>query len=286
MTTLSPGKKAMIPLILTEAQCKDLEFEVFSTEARAYLTRLLRANPEYDFNGQIMHQNRIINRANTIMGKPIYVLESDQHGTYEPAEHAWHESTSELILRQMSSIELIEFLAELVQDGVLCVDTLNDLFKKINSSIFFHVGSKGKVTVEVEPIIDDSKEVEPQPNIRKLVLRMECAVKNNDAPLVVSSAASIFETLAKDVIGTASVQNQTLGKIIGAFKKHSNLSDTIIGWILDIYKRRNTEPLAGHGHLDPPSVTMHEAIILAELTKAIVKAERALARYRSEGIND
>jgi hypothetical protein len=47
--------------------------------------------------------------------------------------------------------------------------------------------------------------------------------------------------------------------------------------MLQIYKDRNTTPLAGHGSTAAPEISEQHAIVLAELTKAIIRSERGLA---------
>ncbi|MNI70589.1 hypothetical protein D3C76_1566470 [compost metagenome] len=106
---------------------------------------------------------------------------------------------------------------------------------------------------------------------------MDNDLENDDYPAVLHSSASIFETLAKDVVDIPSVQNSTLASFFERYRNDSGLPSAILDYILLIYKRRNIEPLAGHGNTLEPSVTKQEAIILCEMTKTFVRLERQLS---------
>ena len=91
------------------------------------------------------------------------------------------------------------------------------------------------------------------------------------------ASASIFETLAKDVMNTSAVDSQPLGAFFEGYRKKSLLPDPVLDYMLEIYKARNTQPMAGHGSLNPPTVDAAQATVLCELTKSIVRIERSLA---------
>ena len=114
------------------------------------------------------------------------------------------------------------------------------------------------------------------PNVRLLIDRMMRALYSFDPAAVLHASASIFETLAKDIIRIDSIKDQPLGSFFERYRKDSNLPKEILDYILSIYNRRNNEPLAGHGSTNDPSITQSEAIVLAELTIALVKIERQL----------
>jgi hypothetical protein len=114
------------------------------------------------------------------------------------------------------------------------------------------------------------------PNIRILLDRMTRSLYACDPTAVLHASASVFETLAQDIIGLANIKDQTLASFFERYRKDSNLPNEILDYILSIYKRRNTEPLAGHGSTNTLSITQSEAIVLAELTIALVKIERQL----------
>ena len=90
------------------------------------------------------------------------------------------------------------------------------------------------------------------------------------------SSATIFETLAKDIVGSPSVQNQTLGAFFSRYQKDSQLPQNLQDKVIATYKARNVTPLAGHGSLQVPSITEAEAVTLCELTKAFVRIEYTL----------
>jgi hypothetical protein len=118
-------------------------------------------------------------------------------------------------------------------------------------------------------------------NIEILLDRMDDALKRTDYSGVLHSSASIFETLAKEVVGVPSVQNQTLKSFFQKYRKNSLLPDAVLDFILATYDSRNVTPLAGHGSTATPSITSDAAITLAEMTKAFVKIEYRLRATKS-----
>lgn len=114
-------------------------------------------------------------------------------------------------------------------------------------------------------------------NIKKiLVPRMNDAFSRGDYAEVIHSSASIFETMAKDIVNISSVQNQTLKGFFDRYRKDSALPDGILNYILGVYESRNVTPLAGHGSTEIPQITKKEALVLCEMTKAFVKIEYGL----------
>jgi hypothetical protein len=91
------------------------------------------------------------------------------------------------------------------------------------------------------------------------------------------ASASIFETLAKLVFGNPNVENETLGAFFNGYRNRSALPAPVLDYILETYKRRNVEPLAGHGSTAAPTVSAKEASTLIEMTKMCVRLERRLA---------
>lgn len=124
--------------------------------------------------------------------------------------------------------------------------------------------------------ITDNIAGDEHPNIRLLLDRMERSLYAFDPSAVLHASASVFETLAQDIIGLESIKNKTLASFFERYRKDSSLPNEILDYILSIYKRRNSEPLAGHGSTNVSSITQSEAVILAELTIALVKIERQL----------
>ena len=268
------------PMYLTEEQIKELKFEVISDDLKIYLTRKLRKWAEEPENIEdiLIRKNTLINLSSTIRGGKIYVLEADDMGYYWKQDIAWHEGEFELIFRRLSTIEFIEFVAELIDYKYIRLEEVNLLLEKDNLSFRYNYDD-GSLTIKVLPIeeVEKKQQIENlHPNIRVLINRMEKCLEIEDFGGVLHASASIFETLAKDIIGSPSIQNQTLKSFFERYKKDSNLPEPVLNYILEIYDRRNKVPLAGHGSTQLPSLTREEAIVLVEMTKAFVLIEYKL----------
>lgn len=122
------------------------------------------------------------------------------------------------------------------------------------------------------------------PNIDILIKRMDDALKQNDFGGVLHASASIFETMAKDIIGLPSVQSQTLASFFERYRKDSSLPSGLLDYILDVYKLRNITPLSGHGSTNTPNITKVQAVVLAEMAKALVRIEYGLHTSSASGI--
>lgn len=267
---------------LGKEELKQLEFEVISERARLKLTRLIRSYADSgDKNTIIINQNAAINIANQVLARPIYLLEPDLNGNYEPVEFGWHQGEIELIMRRPSTSELVETLADLIQRGIMDLETVNEILKQDNSSVRFkYIGTYfNEVKVNVLPIesVEEVEDTEEHPNIRKLINRMDTQFSNADYSAVLHSSASVFETLAKIVFKSPTVQNKSLGGFFAGYRKKSNLLDPVLDYIENIYDLRSKEPLAAHGSTLPENITKEEAIFLVELTKTFVRIERKLA---------
>lgn len=119
------------------------------------------------------------------------------------------------------------------------------------------------------------------PNLTVLINRMEAALERNDYANVLHASASIFETMAKNIVGIPQVQEQTLKAFFQRYRKDSNIPneksfDYLFDYMLQVYESRNKTPLAGHGSTHPPNISQAEAVILLEVTKAIVRSEYKL----------
>jgi hypothetical protein len=264
---------------LPKAQVDQLEFEVISTALRTFLTRELRSDLSTEAGQRLAQMCGLMNRGRTVEGRPIYVLRDDGWGDYHPAEHAYIEGEFELIFRRSSTIELVELIAELAQDGWFRADYLNEWFRRDGSSISFE-RSSGKVQVHVDALAElearHDEDQDAHPNIRVLIKRMDDCLGRNDLGGVLHASASVFETMAKDVVAIPSVQDQTLKSFFGRYRKDSSLPAEILDYIDAIYVQRNSTPLAGHGSTKAPEISDKEAVILTEMTRAFVKIEYQL----------
>jgi hypothetical protein len=266
---------------ITQEQIKQLDYEVLSKDFLIYLTRsLLDWAEDVEYAEDIIaRKNRIINLSSTILGDKIYLLESDDMGAYIQAEYDWHDSNFLLIFRKLNTIQFIEFASELLRANYFKIYFLNEALKSENASFRF-VKENGKFKIEVFNVeeIEEADITEEHPNIRLLVSRMESSLDKDDYSGVLHSSASIFETMAKDIVGISTIQDKTLKSFFDRYKLDSNLPESILDFILDTYDKRNVTPLAGHGSLEEPNITKEQAIILSEMTKSIVRIEGKLKR--------
>jgi len=266
------------PIFLNRSQITSLDYEVLSQDFLIRVTRILlhwSESGEYE-NATISRKNTIINLSRTISGGKIYKLSSDDDGFFHPAEHFWHDSTFLLVIRNLSTIEFIELICELIKKQILTAKEINDILELENASFRF---KSEPIGIEVYPISDlegEEQDDKSHPNIRLLIDRMEKAYSNDDYTLVLHTSSNIFETMAKDIIGIATIQDQTLKSFFDRYRNDSSLKPEILDYILSVYESRGSEPLAGHGSTQQPTITKEEAITLKEMTKAFVKIEYEL----------
>jgi hypothetical protein len=260
-TSLAPGA------VLTRRQREQLELEVVSREARLALTRLLRRRVRAPHGGEGDHQielgrvNRIVNAANSVMGRPLYVLELSDWD-YEPAEYAWHYGELEAILRRPDTPQLMEILADLVDFGALTAAEVNAVLDADGVGAGIEEDGDGPRVVlkDLADLPETAATPDEHANVRKLIDRVDHAMQDRDWSLVLHTAASVFETTAKQVVPNPNVQNQSLGGWFSLYRKHSALAAPLLDAIEAIFQRRNIEPLAGHGSVADPSITEQEAV--------------------------
>jgi hypothetical protein len=278
-------KASKIPGAILDTRTREqMELEVVSSEARLRLTRLLRqsvktSQSEDSHQIELIRINRIVNLANAVLGRPIYILELGDWD-YEPSEYAWHNGELELVMRRPDTPQLVEILVDLIDAGCVRIADVNAILKADGSGIRLHDGDNGIQAdlTELSDLPDASLEGPGEHvNVRKLAERMDRAMQDRDWALVLHTAASIFETVAKQVVANPNVQNQSLGSWFSLYRKHSKLAIPLLDTIEAIFKRRNIEPLAGHGSSSDPSITEEEAIQVRELTIAFVRLERTLS---------
>jgi hypothetical protein len=264
------------PRYITQEQIELLEYEVLSQDFYIRLTRELLEYCEEVEGLIIARKNRFINLSRTIKGGKIYVLQSDDDGFYHIAEHNWHEGNFLLVFRDLNTIQFIEFMCELFKTDHFQVHHINKLLEDENASFRFTENSNYGINVFPIDELEDKIDVASHPNIRFLVKRMEKAFTDSDFPLVLHSSASIFETMAKDIIGLEAIQDETLGSFFKRFEKDSSLPKEFLAYILATYKDRSTEPLSGHGSTKIPKINKEQAISIKELTKAFIRIEYTL----------
>lgn len=267
-----------------QAVVEPLSLERPSTDLRVYFTReLRRAITTYgDESGaiQLIRMNFWINRSRNLVGETIYVLEADDWGDFSiPAEHAWHFAEFELLFRRLNTIQFAELLGELIEDQLFRLSWVNRQLER--DGLGFQFRDDENLVVEMRTVAEIKALAETHPvwhdNIRLLVDRMEVAVKTSDHSALLHASASVFETLAKQVVGIPTVQTQTLKSFFDRYRKDSGLPTAILDYVLDLYDQRNVTPLSGHGSLaPPPNFTATEATTLVEMTKAFVTIEYRL----------
>ncbi len=186
------------------------------------------------------------------------------------------------MLRIAETVELAAILGDYLQENMLREEDVNSILEEHGCGFSFRESYEyddaSHIKLKVAPLdsIPGADLAPEHPNIRKLASRMDSALSNKDFSGVLHSSACIFETVAKDVMDNPHVDNQTLASFFDGYRKKSKLPAPILDYILQVYKNRNTEPLAGHGSVIPPTLGEDEAITLAEMTKAIVRIERKL----------
>lgn len=110
-------------------------------------------------------------------------------------------------------------------------------------------------------------------NIGTLVERMQKCWSGRDYSCVLHAAASILETMAKDIVPNPKIENQSLGGFFEAYRKHSALTPNELDHLLNLYNLRSTTPLAGHGATQLPQITQEEASNIMTLIGDCVRYE-------------
>jgi hypothetical protein len=262
------------PKYITVAESEQLDQELVSDALRINLTRTIMdfTNSSNDPYETMVRQNRVMNMSKTVSGGEIYVLDTEA-GECVPEEFVYHGARVHLILRDLTTSEFIELVCEYIRSEDLDADYVNELLERDNLYFRF-ISDHESVSVEVlstDDVIED--EGDSHVNIRVLVNRMKTCFEQNDYAGTLHASASVFETLAKDVVNNPNIQNQTLGGFFALYRNNSELPTPILDYVETIYQNRNTTPLAGHGSTAQHQVTRSEAIILLEMTKAFVQIE-------------
>ena len=214
-------------IYLNERQKNQLEYEVVSTDLKVHLVRLIEQSSRFRKN-PLINMNSLINRSRSLDGEAVYILNADDWGDYEDYDYAWHQGEFEIIFRRLDTVSFVEFLCELIEREWFNVDEINALLKQENASFSIEDqnGSIEPYVLSLEELHEQPIEKE-HPNIRILIDRMETALEAKDYGGVLHSSASVFETLAKDIVGIPTIQNQTLKSFFDRYKKDSQLPEEL-----------------------------------------------------------
>jgi hypothetical protein len=153
----------------------------------------------------------------------------------------------------------------------MAIDTID--LSNVAARLADYVGRK-QPKITSPDFYDEWKKIHP--NLAILMQRIDNALARGDYSEVIYASASIFETVAKDIINVPSVQDQTLKSFFERYRKDSRLSNELLNYILAIYDSRSTTPLAGHGSTKIPEISKEQAVLLVEMTKAFVRVEYKL----------
>lgn len=263
-------------IYLSKDDAISLEYEWIPLSAKVQLTRLLYRHylPHAESHPRIHYLNRIVNQANNLTGRKIFLLDADQVGDYFSADIARQESEFMICIRRLNPIQFIEFLATVVELGYIKVDDANAILKEANSSVTIKLDDSGRVsTSTISTAGQFTLDNDASPNLRTLVSRMDRYLNDEDYAGVLSNSAMAIELISKEIYGSSKIYNQSFGSYFEGYKNKTTLPEPVIDWMLQIYKRRNTEPLAAHGSPLPPSITCEEASLIAEMTKAFIRYE-------------
>ncbi|WP_144533983.1 hypothetical protein [Bacillus pumilus] len=262
-------------LELTSKEKRDLKYEIISPETRKVFTRYLR-NEIYDEEGliKVIKLNRIINMSHNVLNKPIYVYDTIED--LESDDVGWHLSCLELIFKVCNTIQFVEIILDLISNDLIKCNVVNKILK--DHSVSFRVIVQDEVGIEIINFTEDDQfeNSSEHVNIRSGIIRMNLLLGENDYTGVLAASANILETLAKDVLKNPVIDDKSFGSFFDSYKKNSTLPPEFIDYIHSIYKRRNSEPLSGHGSTKTPTITEREAIVISELTKMFVLTENKL----------
>ena len=188
-----------------------------------------------------------------------------------------------ICIRRLNPIQFIEFLATVVELGYIKVDDANAILKEANSSVTIKSDDSGRVSTSTTSTAGQfTLDNDASPNLRTLVSRMDRYLNDEDYAAVLSNSAMAIELISKEIYGSAKIYNESFGSYFEGYKNKTTLPEPVIDWMLQIYKRRNIEPLAAHGSPLPPSITCEEASLIAEMTKAFIRYEsRMQCKVRS-----
>lgn len=153
------------------------------------------------------------------------------------------------------------------------ITSVRMFFEQIFQFAEEYVGSTAVEDFASPPDMGDIRFVSP--NIGVLIERMNDAWSRNDYAGLLHASASIFETMAKDVVQNPAVENQPLGGFFDLYRKRSALPQDSLDRVLETYRLRNLTPLAGHGGTSPPQISREQAKDIMRITRDVVRTEYA-----------
>lgn len=266
----------MMTIYLSKDDAISLKYEWIPLSAKVQLIRLLDRHypPRINPHTRIHYLNRIVNLANNLSERKLFVLDTDQFGDYFPEDVARQESEFMICIRRLNPIQFIEFLATVVEFEYIDINDANFILKEVNSSVAIELDTTGRPSISILPMADKSAfDNDASPNLRTLLSRMDSCLNDEYYAAVLSNSAMAIELISKEIYGSSKIYNQSFGSYFEGYKNNTTLPEPVIDWMLQIYKRRNTEPLAAHGSPLPPSITCEEASLIAEMTKAFIRYE-------------
>lgn len=273
----------MMTIYLSKDDAISLEYEWIPLSAKVQLIRLLDRHCPTHTNShtRIHYLNRIVNLANNLTERTIFVLDTDQFGDYFPVDIARQESEFMICVRRLNSWQFIEFLATVVELGYIKVNDANAILKEVNSSVTIKLDDSDRASTSTTSTAGQfTLDNDASPNLRTLVSRMDRCLNDDDYAATLSNSAMAIELISKEIYGSPKIYNESFGSYFEGYKNKTTLPEPVIDWMLQIYKRRNTESLAAHGSPLPPLITCEEASLIAEMTKAFIRYE---SRMQSKG---
>lgn len=266
----------MMTIYLSKDDAISLEYEWIPLSAKAHLIRLLDryCPPHVNPRTRIPYLQRIVNLANNLSERKFFDLDTDQFDDYFPEDVARLETEFMICIRRLNLIQFIEFLGTVVEYEYIDINDANIILKEINSSVAIELDTTGHLSISILPMADKSAlDNDASPNLRTILRRMDSYLNDEDYAAVLLNSAMAIEFISKQIYGSSKIYNQSFGSYFEGYKNKTTLPEPIIDWMLQIYKRRNTEPLASHGSPLPPSITCEEASLIAEMTKAFIRYE-------------
>ena len=263
-------------IYLSKDDAISLEYEWIPLSAKAHLIRLLDryCPPHVNPRTRIPYLQRIVNLANNLSERKFFDLDTDQFDDYFPEDVARLETEFMICIRRLNLIQFIEFLGTVVEYEYIDINDANIILKEINSSVAIELDTTGHLSISILPMADKSAlDNDASPNLRTILRRMDSYLNDEDYAAVLLNSAMAIEFISKQIYGSSKIYNQSFGSYFEGYKNKTTLPEPIIDWMLQIYKRRNTEPLASHGSPLPPSITCEEASLIAEMTKAFIRYE-------------